>query len=437
MRHQSMQVMRAVVLAAVLASPAACGAAAPGSQAAPRPSPSQAAIGSAASPTIVPSASTPGTNMHSASAPAASTGASACTVEGMTGPNPTPADLLHPAGTWFGMGIDWGTDSVAAVASRMGAGRTPAAWVQFVGFPIADADRANLDGFYRQVRSVGGLALLTLLPTAGLAAVTTAAADALARMLAAYRACGVSTLLRFAHEMNGTWYPWGQDPVAYVAAFRMVAASVHRLAPGTAMLWAPNSADGYPFTGGRYAAAPGSAAFAALDTNHDGRLTSADDAYAPYWPGDDAVDWVGMSLYHWGNSYPWGANAIPPPGRFAGLLTGSSGVSSQTQVNFYATYAQGHDKPMAIAETAAFWRPGGGGASEQAIKQAWWRQVFSAETAASFPRIHLIGWFEWRKFETEVNAVVDWRLTARPDLVAQFLADLPPGRMRFAPASGS
>ena len=106
-------------------------------------------------------------------------------------------------------------------------------------------------------------------------------------------------------------------------------------------------------------------------------------------------------------------------------------------MNFYATYAQGHHKPMAIAETAAFWRPGGGGASERTIKQAWWRQVFSSETAASFPRIHLIGWFEWRKLETEVNAVVDWRLTARRDLVAQFLADLPPGRLRFAPASGS
>jgi hypothetical protein len=85
----------------------------------------------------------------------------------MTGPNPTPADLLDPAGTWFGMGIDWGADSVAAVASRVGAGHTPAAWVQFVGFPIVEADRVNLDGFYRQVRSVGGIALLTLQPNGG------------------------------------------------------------------------------------------------------------------------------------------------------------------------------------------------------------------------------------------------------------------------------
>ena len=38
-------------------------------------------------------------------------------------------------------------------------------------------------------------------------------------------------------------------------------------------------------------------------------LNMADDPYGPYYPGDDAVDWVGMSLYHWGSSYPWGANA--------------------------------------------------------------------------------------------------------------------------------
>jgi hypothetical protein len=437
MRRPSLQAMRSIVLVVILVSPAACGTAGSVSQPVRGSPASQAATGSSASHEPVHRASAPGTTDGAAPGPSTPGPATACTVEGMTGPNPTPADLLDPAGTWFGMGIDWGADSVAAVASRMGTSHTPAAWTQFVGFPIADADRANLDGFYRQVRSVGGIALLTLQPNGGLATVTIAAADALARMLAAYRACGVSTLLRFAHEMNGTWYPWGQDPVAYVAAFRTVAASVHRLAPGTAMLWAPNSADGYPFTGGRYAAAPGSAAFVALDTNHDGRLTAADDAYAPYWPGDDAVDWVGMSLYHWGNSYPWGANAVPPPGRFAGLLTGTSGVSSGSQVDFYATYAKGHHKPMAIAETAAFWRPGGGGASEQAIKQAWWRQVFSSEIAAAFPAIHLIGWFEWRKVETEVNAVVDWRLTARPDLVAQFLADLPPGRLRFALASGS
>ena len=327
------------------------------------------------------------------------------------------------------MGLDWGTDSVAAVRDRVGPDLTPAVWVQFAQVPLRPEDRASLDGFIAQVRSVGGLALITLEPTAGLATVDAASAAAVADLLAGYRACGVGIILRFAHEMNGSWYAWDQDPTAYVAAFRQFATVIHERAPGVAMLWAPNSGSGYPFLGGPYAAKPGSAAANALDTNHDGNLTAADDPYAPYWPGDDAVDWVGISAYHWGNTYPWGANVVPHDGAFAAMLTGGG-----SGYDFYATWAIGHHKPMAVVETAAFWRPSGGGASELAIKQAWWRQVFSETTQRDFSDIHLIGWFEWRKLETEVNDVVDWRLTANPKVLAAFASDLPAGGwLRFAP----
>ena len=49
----------------------------------------------------------------------------------------------------------------------------------------------------------------------------------------------------------------------------------------------------------------------------------SDDPYSPYYPGDAAVDWVGMSLYHWGNAYPWGENEIPEAGKFIAQLTGT------------------------------------------------------------------------------------------------------------------
>ena len=49
-------------------------------------------------------------------------------------------------------------------------------------------------------------------------------------------------------------------------------------------------------------------------------FTGRDDPYAPYWPGADAVDWVGMSLYHWGSAHPWGENEVPEPGKFAGWI---------------------------------------------------------------------------------------------------------------------
>jgi hypothetical protein len=337
---------------------------------------------------------------------------------------------LEPTdGVLFGVDLDWGADQPAAIDNRLG--RTPAVWVQFVGFPFSDADRANLAGFVDAVAAERGVALLTLEPNGGLATIDDAAIAELVAALDAAGAKRVDVLVRFAHEMNGSWYAWGEQPAAYVAAFRRVAAAVHAGAPNAAMLWAPNDGGGYPFAGGRYEAKPGTSDFALLDTNHDDKVTMADDPYAPYYPGDDAVDWVGMSLYHWGDRWPWGRNVLPEPGKFAAKLTGTyDGTAGDESAvpDFYGTYAAGHDKPMAIPETAAFYRPSiKTGASELAIKQAWWREVFSAATLARFPQIRLIDWFEQRKFETEVSDIVDWRLTSSPTMVDDFLADLPAG----------
>ncbi|MFP3802582.1 glycosyl hydrolase, partial [Paraburkholderia sp. SIMBA_027] len=68
---------------------------------------------------------------------------------------------------------------------------------------------------------------------------------------------GVPVIVRFAHEMNGSWYAWSQQPQKYVAAFQTLAKAVHTLAPGSAMMWAPNYGGGYPFAGGKYEAKPG------------------------------------------------------------------------------------------------------------------------------------------------------------------------------------
>lgn len=389
----------------------------------------------APTPSIDVAASATATAIRASGAPGSTAGGSSCLAGAATASaadtaaNAQPPALIPQTGTWFGIGIDWGADSVASVRSRLGADHTPAVWVQFADFPLTAADRTHLDGFIQQVRSVGGIGLITLEPNGGLETVTETAADDLADQVAGDQACGVPILVRFAHEMNGSWYPWSQDPAAYVRAFRVVAAAVHRRAPGAGMLWAPNTGLGYPFHGGRYEAPPGTVAARALDTNGDGTVSAADDPYAPYWPGDDAVDWVGMSVYHFGNTYPWGANVVPLAGAFDSLLTGRG----SGQPDFYATWAAGHHKPMAIVETAALWRPSGGGASELSIKQGWWRQVFSKATIDHFPDIRLIGWFDWKKQEAEVKDVVDWRVSGNPTVTTAFFDDLPPDWLRFAP----
>lgn len=329
-------------------------------------------------------------------------------------------------GVWFGVSIDWGADSLASYAQRLG--HAPAVAVDFTGFPMSTQEAGWLDGAVTQARATGSVLLLTLEPNQGLDAVTPALAADLAQRLAAYNAQGVRIIVRFAHEMNGSWYAWGQQPAAYVAAFRTVADAVHRTAPGSAMMWAPNYGGGYPFAGGPHQAVPGSADAAALDTNGDGAVTGSDDPYAPYWPGRAYVDWVGMSLYHWGNAYPWGENEVPEAHKFTDLLRGTyNGANGDESAvpDFYATYAAGQKLPLAITETAALYVPGAGGAAEIDVKRGWWSQVLAPANATSLPWLKLIDWFEWSKQEGEVGHLVDWTATTSPTIRAAFQAALP------------
>jgi hypothetical protein len=370
--------------------------------------------------------------------PAASTVPSTAGVpeNGPSTATPRPLPSLQPAAgeAWFGMNLDWGSQTVDEVAGELGV--TPAVWVQFVKFPLDDAGRGHLDGFFEQVGSVGGVGLVTLEPHDGLDSITAGAAEELAALLRdAWDRFGVPTIVRFAHEMNGSWYPWGQQPTAYVTAFRTVADAVHEDAPASAMLWAPNEGAGYPFSGGAFGADASSPDIAALDTDRDGSLSRADDPYAPYWPGGDVVDWVGMSAYFWGLEYPWGENEMAPEGWLAAQLTGQPTGAHRDEVavpDFYAVYAEGEDKPLAITETAALFDPAGGGPTEAEVKSAWFDQVFSREIRERFPRIAMINWFEWRKLEPEVGREIDWRLGSDPALARRLLDGVPSGWLRFA-----
>lgn len=71
--------------------------------------------------------------------------------------------------------------------------------------------------------------------------------------------------LRFGGEMNGGWTSWGRSPAQYRRAFRTVHKVMERYAPNVIMVWAPN----------------------AIPTSNLDK----------YYPGDDVVDWVGISLY--------------------------------------------------------------------------------------------------------------------------------------------
>jgi len=201
-------------------------------------------------------------------------------------------------------------------------------------------------------------------------------------------------------------------------------------------MWGPNYGGGYPFSDGEYAAQPGTADFAALDTDHDGVLTMSDDPYGPYYPGDAYVDWVGFTLYHWGSSWPWGENELPEAGKFAAQMTGAyDGLQGDERdvPDFYARYAVEHNKPLAVPETAALYNSSSpDGASNHDTKVNWANQLFAPEIAAEFPRLKMLLWFEHVK-DTEVGTpgVINWRVTDDPETLDEYRSVLP-SRLIFA-----
>lgn len=159
-----------------------------------------------------------------------------------------------------------------------------------------------------------------------------------------------------------------------------------------------------------------------LDTNNNALFDEGDDPYMPYYPGDDYVDWVGLSLY-WYPDANTGWNKAIPPREF---LNGIEGASSQPQLqkmhDFYLRFASANNtKPMMISETGAPFFDvkedptidtslgEGPVLSEAAIKQQWVDQLYSPESFEKFPLLKAIIHFEEKKKDNQ-EKMRDWRL---------------------------
>jgi len=158
--------------------------------------------------------------------------------------------------------------------------------------------------------------------------------------------------MRFAHEMNGVWYSWaekvnGNKPGQYVLAWR----HVHDLfvkagATNVIWIWSPNIIRPVPHT-----------------------------ALKPLYPGDDYVDWIGLTGYK-------SLTESTPQQTFGPTL---DEISSFT------------DKPVLITETGA----------EPAANKASW-------IAAFFPWMrsdpNIIG-FIWTQEDQQDGVNGDWRFS--------------------------
>lgn len=167
-------------------------------------------------------------------------------------------------------------------------------------------------------------------------------------------------LLRFAHEMNGDWYPWSErkDPEQTAEAYVETWQHLHRLfaeagAENVRFVWSPN--------------------FEPID-----RLEA-------WYPPPRTVDFIGASLY----------NHPEHPGSPAKLLTP------------FLAFAEAHEKPILLAEVGCaetFTGQARGDRHEIALsKPPWIESLFTL--IASRHSIHGVVWFD-------VDKEADWRIAS-------------------------
>lgn len=170
--------------------------------------------------------------------------------------------------------------------------------------------------------------------------------------------------IRFAHEMNGNWYPWsesrsGNHPGDFVQAWRHVHDVFARVgARNVIWVWSPNIIRPVP-----------NVSLRAL------------------YPGDNYVDWVGMVGYGAGER--------------------TAGEVFDPTIAVLRTFTR---KPLLITETGA--EPG-------PTKAAW--------TASFFPwlrRHHDVIGFTWFELSPSTGANADWRFTADPRTEKAFHAGI-------------
>lgn len=351
-------------------------------------------------------------------------------------PAATPVTLESGNGVYFGVDLDWGNDSLANYSRRLG--ETPYLSYIFLPYPLDTNAVSTFDRVVEEMASVGGAVMVALQPATALDVLTEEDAAAFAELAARANSAGVPLLVDFAAQMNGSWFAYGLKPTEFTPAYRLFVETVRDAAPDTRFVWSPAYAEGYPFVTPEFLPDPNSEDFALLDTDGDGAVTMSDDPYAPFYPGDEYVDWVGMTLNHWGNTWPWYENERPEDDKFLDQIHGEyNGLNGDATAlpDFYADYVEAREKPF-VLRSAALYLPNAGGDDELTIKQTWWQQILSAETLAALPGMRAVVWEEWVRTEFETNSsIADWRATASKSVRREFIADIPMDQFIFAPGS--
>jgi mannan endo-1,4-beta-mannosidase len=300
-------------------------------------------------------------------------GSVSCSADAPKSCPPVPSPLYESAGSCLRFGISTPNGPVAGAETAAvtdSVGVVPSVLLSFHDFadipPIGQLNSVAETGAdsvltWEPWRHVGGEDYdREAFPMAAIAA--GAFDDYLYRWADELVAHGSTVYLRFAHEPNGTWYPWspagGTEPETYVAAWR----HVHDLfaskgASNVKWVWAPNVP-----------------------------VPQEDRPMRQWYPGDDYVDVLGVDGYNWGTSTPeqsW----IGPSDLFDSSLDALRAISS--------------DKPILITEV--------GSAEAGGSKADWIAELIPY--LVEQPNVAGFVWFDQDK-ET------DWRLSSSAEAAA-------------------
>jgi hypothetical protein len=208
----------------------------------------------------------------------------------------------------------------------------------------------------------------------------------------------VPIFLRFAGEMNGDWTPYHSDPDAYRRMFQSVSNVMHRVAPNVAMVWCPN------------------------DIPED-RITA-------YYPGREAVDWVGVNFY----------SVLYNDGDRARSADWRNPADSLRFV--YHTYSRIH--PIMVGEWAATHLSVVDRVEKADFAEAKIAQLYTA-LPRLYPRVKAVNWLSMNTIEHAMpgRQLNDFSLLANPSVAsmyrgmvapAYFLSTVVPGSTTAAPS---
>jgi hypothetical protein len=168
-------------------------------------------------------------------------------------PSTNRTQLLLPLeqSCFVGTSIDYSAWNYDLTKYSQALGFVPASFVLSVDLPTPNQDLSGIESLLSQIAYLQAIAVITVRPISGLTRrdLPDDAIKSLAQLIRKYEERGLKVIVRFAQQMNGSWYPWGQSPTQYIIEFRRFTSLLRMFTISANTLWAPSPGHGYPWPG--------------------------------------------------------------------------------------------------------------------------------------------------------------------------------------------